>query len=155
MVSLLIPLLIAINGNIKSMDISWHAIHACIRYHEDSHIGSQDGNWLAPVRFAENTSHYWFENQTYAVVGMLPISAVRNGHEDMFVIDVFPDGDNTVLIIYGFDWKGTWAGGIYFEEVMLENLSDYEKQYYIFHWVDDSGQDSIPQSSEIGMTSSG
>jgi len=129
--------------------------HVAVRYYEDSHVGSQDGNWLAPIRFAENTSHYWFENQTYAVVGTLPISAVRNGHEDMFVIEVFLDGDNTVLIIYGFDWKGTWAGGIYFEEVMLENLSDYEKQYYIFHWVDDSGQDSIPQSSEIGMTSSG
>ncbi|MCK4320574.1 hypothetical protein KAW11_03070, partial [Candidatus Bathyarchaeota archaeon] len=78
-----------------------------------------------------------------------------NGHEDMFVIEVFLDGDNTVLMIYGFDWKGTWAGGIYFKEVMLENLSDYEEQYCIFHWVDDSGQDGIPQSSEIVMASSG
>ncbi|MDH5782473.1 MAG: hypothetical protein OEZ35_02220 [Candidatus Bathyarchaeota archaeon] len=129
--------------------------HVAVRYYEDSHVGSQDGDWLAPVRFSENASHYWFENQTYAVVGMLPISAVGNGHEDMFVIEVFSDGDNTVLIIYGFDWKGTWAGGICFKEVMLENLSDYEKQYYIFHWVDDSDQDSIPQSSEIVMTSSG
>jgi len=129
--------------------------HIAVRYYEDSHVGSQDGNWLTPVRFAENTSHYWFENQTYAVVGMLPISTVGNGHEDMFVIEVFSEGDNTVLIIYGFDWKGTWAGGIYFKEVMLENLSDYEEQYYIFHWVDDSDQDSIPQSSEIVMTSSG
>ena len=128
--------------------------HAAVRYYEDSHVGSQDGDWLAPVRFAENASHYWFENQAYAVVGMLPISAVVNGHEDMFVIEVFSDGDNTVLIIYGFDWKGTWAGGICFKEVMVENLSNYEKQYYIFHWVDDSDQDGIPQSSEIVMASS-
>ena len=129
--------------------------HAAVRYYEDSHVGSQDGNWLAPVRFAENATHYWFENQTYAVVGMLSISAVVNGHEDIFMIEVFLDGDNTVLMIYGFDWKGTWAGGIYFKEVMLENLSDYEKPYYIFHWVDDSGQDGIPQGSEIVMASSG
>lgn len=129
--------------------------HVAVRYYEDSHVGSQDGNWLAPVRFAENASHYWFENQTYAVVGMLSLSAVVNGHEDFFVIETFAEEDNFFLVMYGFDWKGTWAAGIYFKEVMLVNLSDYEGQYYVFHWVDDFGQDGVPQSSEICMATFG
>jgi len=47
-----------------------------------------------------------------------------------------------------FDWRGTWAGGIYYKKVILNNLNEYHKSYYIFHWIDDSG-DGVPQISEI------
>jgi len=69
----------------------------------------------------------------------------------MFTVMVFYDGDsdNTFLFVYGMDWKGTWAGGIYFKEVMSENLSIYTNDYYVFHWIDDHEQDGVPQSHEI------
>lgn len=113
---------------------------------------------LTPIKEGWNSTHFWFENRTGDEAASLPWATVAAGHEDFFVIEYMyacTECNNTFLFIYGFDWRGTWAGGIYFKEVMVENLSNYERQYYIFHWVDDSGQDGIPQSSEIVMTSSG
>jgi len=122
--------------------------HASVRFYvEDAE--------LTPIKEGWNSTHFWFENRTGNRVASLSWATVAAGHEDFFVIEVFTECNNTFLFIYGVDWRGTWAGGIYFKEVMVENLSDYEKQYYIYHWVDDSDQDSIPQSPEITMTSSG
>ena len=115
--------------------------HVAVRYYEDA--------GLTPVKVAINATHYMFLDQADAVLADLAITAVAGGHEDMFVMEVFTDGDNTIFVVYGFDWRGTWAGGIYFKEAVSKSLSNYPKAYYIFHWVDDPGQDGIPQNSEI------
>jgi len=114
---------------------------------------------LAPVKFKDNSTHLWFENQEGTILGALPQSAigVPNYHEDMFTAMVFYDevGDNTFFVMYGIDWKGTWACGIYFKEVISKNLSAYTNDYYVFHWIDDNKQDGIPQSSEIDQETFG
>jgi len=108
---------------------------------------------LTPVKFKENSTYLWFENQQGTILGTLPqpVLEIRNYHEDMFTVMVFYDeqGDNTFFIMYGVDWKGTWACGIYFKEVISKNLSAYTNNYYVFYWTDDNAQDGIPQSSEI------
>jgi hypothetical protein len=108
---------------------------------------------LAPVKFGGNSTHLWFENRTGTKLGTLPASIIMapNYHEDMFTAMVFydEDGNNTFFVMYGIDWKGTWASGIYFKEVISKNLSAYTKECYVPHWVDDNGQDGIPQSPEI------
>lgn len=108
---------------------------------------------LTPVSCKNNDTHIWFENRQSKNLGALSLSVldVPNYHEDMFTLMVFHDvdGDNTFLVMYGVDWKATWASGIYFREVISKNLDAYTEDYYVFRWVDDSGQDGIPQSSEI------
>ena len=51
--------------------------------------------------------------------------------------------------MYGVGWKGTWASGIYFKEVISQNLDYYTNSYYVFHWIDQNEQDGVPQSNEI------
>jgi hypothetical protein len=108
---------------------------------------------ITPVKFKENSTHLWFENQEGIILGTLPWSVIGipNYHEDVFTAMVFYDeaGDNTFFVMYGIDWKGTWACGIYFNEVISKNLGAYTNDCYVFHWIDDNEQDGIPQSSEI------
>jgi hypothetical protein len=108
---------------------------------------------LTPVKCQLNSTHLWFEDRLNNSFGSIPLSvlAVPNYHEDLFTMMVFydDDGDNTFFFMYGGDWKATWASGIYFQEVISKNLDAYTDDYYVFRWVDDSGQDGIPQSSEI------
>jgi hypothetical protein len=110
-------------------------------------------NELTPVKCLINSTHVWFENRAGAILGSLPLSVIAapNYHEDIFTAMVFHDvdGDNTFFVMYGVDWKATWASGIYFREVISKNLSAYTNDYYVFRWIDDNGQDGIPQSSEI------
>lgn len=54
----------------------------------------------------------------------------------MFVMEVFVDKTNLLLVMYGFTWKGTWASGLFFKEVISKSLSSYAENYYVFHWVD-------------------
>ena len=118
------------------------APHVAVRYYEDA--------GMTPVKFAASATHYMFLDQADAVVAALAITAVDGGHQDMFVVEVFADGDNRILIVYGFDWRGTWAGGIYFKEVISKSLGSYPEACYVFHWVDGPpGYDGIPQSPEI------
>jgi hypothetical protein len=145
------------NGAINTTTISGATVamfggpcpQMAVKYYEDF------GHWLAPVKFMFNKTHFWFINHNHDIIGILPISNVKNGHEDMFVIEVFYEWDNLILIMYGFDWKGTWAAGIYFKETMSQSLLNYANHYYIFHWIDNEGQDGIPQTSEITMVASG
>ena len=108
---------------------------------------------LTPVKCKISRTQLWFENQTGIILASLPRSVIEapNYHEDMFAAMVFydEDGDNTVFVMYGVNWKGTWASGIYFKEVISKNPSAYTNDYYVFHWIDDNEQDGIPQSSEI------
>ncbi|MEM2094437.1 MAG: hypothetical protein QXI32_03980 [Candidatus Bathyarchaeia archaeon] len=113
--------------------------HVSVHYYESTGV--------APIKYSDNATHHMFLNE--AVVASLPKSVVATGHEDMFLIETFTDGDNIFYVLYGFSWKGTFAAGIYFKEVMSRNLKGYNKAFYIFHWVDGPNQDGIPQSPEI------
>jgi len=121
--------------------------HISVRYYENA--------GLTPVRFQSNSTHFMFTNQAGVVIAILSREVVNSGHEDLILVESFVDGSNTIFIAYGFDWKGTWAGGIHFRDVLSKALGNYPNAYYIFHWVDDVGQDGIPQSTEIHTESTG
>jgi thermitase len=104
---------------------------------------------LTPLKFVANDTHYMFVTQANITVAALSRSAANSGHEDLFVVEVFVDKTNLFLIMYGFTWKGTWAGGTYFKEVISKNLNAYSENCYVFHWVDKGKQNGIPQSNEI------
>lgn len=103
---------------------------------------------LAPLKFAANTTKYKFTTQNGQTVAELSRTLAKSGHEDMFVIEVLMDKGNLIVIMYGFTWKGTWAAGIYFKEVISKNFNAYSEKCYVFHWIDNA-QDGIPDSTEI------
>jgi len=124
------------------------AVHVAVKYYVENAA-------LTPVKEGWNSTHIWFANRTDAVLAALPWTTVGMGHEDFFVIETFTEGNNIFLVMYGVDWLGTWAAGMYFKEVVYPNLATYTDNYYIFHWIDDSGQDGVPQASEITLHTSG
>lgn len=76
-------------------------------------------------------------------------------HNDLFLVETFQDTNgNFVLIIYGLGWKGTFAGGVYFKEVIKPGLYTgyYVANAYVYEWVDGSAGnpfDGVPQTGEI------
>jgi hypothetical protein len=51
--------------------------------------------------------------------------------------------------MYGFSWRGTWAGGIFFKDTISKSLNWFAEKYCVFHWIDGQQLDGIPESSEI------
>ena len=105
---------------------------------------------ITPVKFKDNSTHLWFENREGAILAALPQSAigVTNYHEDLFTAMVFYDevGDNTFFVMYGIDWKGTWACGIYFKDRPKRRKDGPE-------WgseVDDQRWDCLPCPHPVG-----
>lgn len=118
-------------------------VHRSVGFYEDGEF--------TPVRFASNDTHYMFVGRDGGSVAALAKDVVSSGHEDMLVVELFEDGGNFVLVVYGFDWRGTWAGGVYFKEVLSKCLNDYSGNCYVFRWVDGGELDGVPQSSEVGL----
>jgi hypothetical protein len=108
---------------------------------------------VTPVTCEVNSGYISFKNRAGTTVGFMRLSVfdTSNYHEDMFVVMTFydPPDQTTFFVMYGFDWKGTWASGIYFKDVISQNLGEYTQQYAVFHWADQNNVDGIPQSTEI------
>ena len=112
-------------------------------------VGYYENAGLTPVKFAANATHDEFVTQSNQFIAGLTRAAADSGHEDMFVIEVLMDKGNLIVIMYGFTWKGTWASGIYFKDRISANLNAYSGKCYVFHWIDDTSYNGIPESNEI------
>ena len=121
-------------------------------------MGGRGPNWVVdyyertgqtPLKAYVGATEWGLQTQAGTVVASLPAST-DFVHNDLFVVMVFQDTNgNFVLIIYGLGWKGTFAGGIYFKEVIKPNLGTYTKSAYVFKWTDAGVMDGVPQPSEI------
>ncbi len=126
------------------------------------HLGVRylESHDFAPVYFQSVQSsvdgvHYMFKETTSdtTIVDVLA-SNIDPNHEDYFVLESLVDENNNhVFVSYGFNWKGTWAAGIYLKSVS-ENLFDYTNGYYIIHWQD-TNADGIPQPNEMSEVAQG
>jgi len=118
--------------------------HICVAYYEKINA--------TPVKFYWNKTDNTFNfilTKTGEVVASLP--HINFTHEDMFVIEVFRDSNNNLIFIfYGFDWKGTWAAGIYMHLFLSTHLSKLDSNFYIYHWID-LNMDGEPQTPEINQ----
>lgn len=117
-------------------------IHWCVQYYESA--------GFAPVKFHFNITANTCNFVTQSENPLAALSATNDfDHEDMFVIEVFLDGNNnTVFMFYGFGWKGTWAAGIYFHDFLNDRITTLTNSHYIYHWSDVS-MDGVPQPNEI------
>jgi outer membrane protein assembly factor BamB len=104
----------------------------------------------APVMFYQNagTCYFQFRNGTSILEASLPSSAINN-NRDMFVIEVYRDGDGrNEMLCYGFGWKGTYAAGKYFETEIYSNLNSYPYSWIIVLWFDTNGDGFVNTAAD-------
>ncbi|MBD3204872.1 DUF3131 domain-containing protein [Candidatus Bathyarchaeota archaeon] len=92
----------------------------------------------APIHFVIGADSFSFEEKDGTIIpgAELPISVI-NFDEDMFVIEVFQDEDlRNFMVIQGFGWKGSYAGGKFFDRQIYPNIDDYYSQWVIVKWED-------------------
>jgi hypothetical protein len=121
-------------------------VNAPVHYYE--------ANRIAPLYFGvEGGKYYWYRRDGTRIdaTGMA-FSDIRAGNKDMFVIESFIDPDgNHIFIVYGYGWKGTFAGGKFLKFVIYPYIGNYTCSYYVFKWVDDNG-DGFVDLDEIITT---
>ena len=70
----------------------------------------------------------------------------------MFIVEYFMDANNNkVFIIYGFAWKGTYIGGVFFKTNILPNIASFTHSWYIYQWNDVNGN-GLPDPYEVNTT---
>jgi hypothetical protein len=132
--------------------VGGQAVHASVKYYDDQRI--------TPVYpSAEGTMYYWYTRAGVKLTSTAMDSTLfGNGisyHQDMFVVECFQDSDsNLVFIIYGYGWKGSFAGGNYFKSTIYPNIGTYTHAYYIYQWVD-ANNDGFPDLNEITPVTNG
>jgi hypothetical protein len=98
-----------------------------------------------PIILYQNNSTYVIavENRT-----VYQLSYTDLANRSAFVVQTCKIGNMTLLVVYGLDWRGMWAAGLYLSRVLCRNLRDYYEPYYVFEWADMNG-DLKPQVDEI------
>jgi len=98
---------------------------------------------------SENDKGYWFLRDGTRID---ETEITPNSKSDMFVVEAFMDDNgNKILIVYGYGWKGTFAGGKFFKFVIQPNIDNYTGSYYIFKWNDSNSNDFV-ELNEISTT---
>jgi hypothetical protein len=95
----------------------------------------------APVKWHDAGGVYVFQtkNGTEIPGTGLPVSSI-NGDEDIFVIERYIDSHGQInTLCYGYGWKGTYAAGKYFDDVVYPQLAQYTTSYIIVRWEDSNG----------------
>jgi len=115
-------------------------------------VNNYEKNKIAPLYYKnDNGVNYWYtaEGKKLDETG-LTSSQIRSG-QDMFAIESFTDNSgNNVLIVYGYGWKGTFAGGKFLKSIS-SNISSYTESYYVFKWSDSDADDFV-DLNEISKT---
>jgi len=92
------------------------------------------------------TQTYEFVNRLSGTVAASMPFSTDFAHNDLAVIMQLTGDKNEIMIIYGITWRGTWAGGIYFKNVIwkgwyAQDMVGYN--YVIVRWTD-SDNDGAP-----------
>ena len=98
------------------------------------------------------TELYAYFDRQGKVVASLPVSAGQAGTSDMFLVEYFKDANNNkVFIVYGFAWKGTYIGGVFFKTNILPHITSFTHGWYIYQWNDMNGN-GLPDPYEVNTT---
>ena len=109
-----------------------------------------------PIYFYRNSPANLLEflDRTKAVKASISTTADFN-HEDYILIEQFSADSNNIMMIYAFNWCGTWAGGVWFKDYFWTHSNELVGfSYVILHWVD-SNMDGNPQVNEISAYAAG
>jgi hypothetical protein len=120
-------------------------VNAPVKYYEN--------NRISPVYYRYvNDANYWYKfDGTRLEQTRMTFSEINSG-KDMFVVQAFTDDNgNKILIVYGYGWKGTFAGGKFFKFIIDPDKINYMGSYYIFRWTDNNG-DGFVDLNEISTS---
>lgn len=71
-----------------------------------------------------------------------------NDTQDLFLVETFRDIEGRyVFIAYGLGWRGTYAAGKYFEEIIYPNLDSFQLSWIIVKWEDTNGNNFVDNPS--------
>jgi len=125
------------------------AVNGVVHYYEMTEMASPIYADYAMIGGVE--SYAYFDRQGN-VVASLPASAGQAGTSDMFLVEYFKDANNNkVFIVYGFAWKGTYVGGVFFKTYLLPNITSFTHGWYIYQWNDTNGN-GLPDPYEVITT---
>jgi hypothetical protein len=124
-------------------------VNSVVHYYEMTEMTSPIYADYATIGGVE--SYSYFDRQG-VVVASMPYSAGQAGTSDMFLVEYFKDANNNkVFIIYGFAWKGTYVGGLFFKTYILPNIVSFTHGWYIYQW-DDANGNGLPDPYEVNAT---
>jgi hypothetical protein len=124
-------------------------VNAVVHYYEMIGVTSPI---YADYTAIDGTESYAYFDRQGNVVASLLVSAGQAGTSDMFLVEYFKDANNNkVFIVYGFTWKGTYVGGVFFKTYVLPNLTGFTHGWYIFRW-DDANGNGLPDPYEVTTT---
>jgi hypothetical protein len=111
---------------------------------------------MSPLHFTYITvggvPTYAFYDWQGNLAASMPVSAGQAGTSDIFLVEYFKDANNNnVFIIYGFAWKGTYIGGVFFKTYILPNIAGFTHGWYIYQWNDTNGN-GLPDPYEVITT---
>lgn len=110
-------------------------------------------NRIAPLYWRNvGGINYWYEaDGTCLEETALSYTDIQAG-QDMFIVEsLIDESGNKILAIYGYGWKGTFAGGKFFKFSIYPNISSYTESYYIFKWIDNNNNGFV-DLDEISTT---
>jgi len=122
-------------------------VNPVVAYAENEATPAED---RAPVRFYQNEETFCFQlrNGTSVPAAALSLSSM-NSNVDMFVIEVYQDGDGrNVMLCYGFGWKGTYAAGKYFAAEIYPNIAACSYSWVIVLWHDSNGNGFVNNAAD-------
>jgi len=119
-------------------------------------VNYYEGQRIAPVYWnyeADKDTVCWYRSDGTRLDSTALTSSQIHAGQDMFVVESFIDGSNNrVFIVYGYSWKGTFAGGKFLKFVMYPNINSYTNSYYIYKWADSNTGVGFVDLSEISPT---
>jgi hypothetical protein len=123
-------------------------VNGVVNYYEDT--------GMSPLHFTYITvggvPTYAFYDWQGNLAASMPVSAGQAGTSDIFLVEYFKDANNNnVFIIYGFAWKGTYIGGVFFKTYILPNIAGFTHGWYIYQWNDTNGN-GLPDPYEVITT---
>ncbi len=113
-------------------------VNLVVSYAESGSTAQQD---RAPIEFflGGDLFGFRFSNGTDIPGAQLNVSSI-NHDKDMFVIEFYRDGDGRyIMLCYGLGWKGTYAAGEYFNDVIYANLQSHKESWTVVRWEDTNG----------------
>jgi len=123
------------NSGIGLVGFGGPIVNPAVKFAEDEKTPLAD---RAPIRWHSTGGFYYFQHWNGASIAgaSMPISVI-NSDEDIFVIETYMDWNGRyILLCYGFGWKGTYAAGKYFDQIVYPNLYAYDVPWVICKWED-------------------
>ena len=106
---------------------------------------------------------YFYSRATGAsITGTAMDMSLVSTNQDMFIIQAFQRGERSIIILYGYGWKGSYAAALWFKygtgtgkpAFGSEGIPMRDDAYYIFRWTDADG-DLFVDLKEISFVASG